>query len=270
MSGPANVKSSILPVRAKKSYGQHFLRHPAIAERIALSVNGEASEGRVLEIGPGKGILTGFLAQRFPSFKAVEADPDMVDWLAAHHPEWSGHILSADFLRLDLDQVFNGLSFSLVGNFPYNISSQIVFRMLESREVIPELTGMFQREVARRIVAGPGTKDYGILSVLTQAWYEGRYLFTVDRDCFQPPPKVQSGVIHLIRRTASELGCDEARFTEVVKTAFGQRRKMLRNTLRPITAHAAILDDPFFNLRPEQLSVSDFVSLTNRLFPVDA
>lgn len=257
-------------MRAKKSYGQHFLTQPAIAERIAQALNEHCTEGRVLEIGPGKGILTTYLARRFPDFRAVEADQDMIAYLTSHHPEWTDHLISEDFMKLDLPQVFNGQPFQLIGNFPYNISSQIVIRMIEHRDLIPELVGMFQREVARRIVSGPGNKDYGILSVLTQAWYEGTYLFTVDRGSFQPPPKVQSGVIRLVRKADQELGCDPVRFVQVVKTAFGQRRKMMRNTLRGLCEHPELLDDPIFQERPEQLDVAAFVSLTNRLFPVDA
>lgn len=257
-------------MRAKKSYGQHFLTQPAIAEQIAFALDEHCAHGRVLEIGPGKGILTTYLARRFPGFKAVEADRDMISYLISHHPEWADHLISEDFMKLDLPRVFDGQSFQLVGNFPYNISSQIVIRMIEHRDLIPELVGMFQREVARRIVSGPGNKDYGILSVLTQAWYEGTYLFTVDRGSFQPPPKVQSGVIRLVRKADPELGCDPVRFVTVVKTAFGQRRKMMRNTLRGLCEDPGLLEDPIFQERPEQLDVAAFVSLTNRLFPVDA
>ncbi|MCF8237973.1 MAG: 16S rRNA (adenine(1518)-N(6)/adenine(1519)-N(6))-dimethyltransferase RsmA [Saprospiraceae bacterium] len=256
-------------MRAKKSYGQHFLKHPEIAEKIAMGLSVDLTEGRVLEVGPGKGILTKFVADRFPSFKAVEADRDMVAYLVEHHPEWTEQILEEDFMKLDLTRVFDGQSFQLIGNFPYNISSQIIFRMIENREIIPEMVGMFQREVARRIVSGPGNKDYGILSVLAQAWYDGTYLFTVDRGAFQPPPKVQSGVIRLRRKENATLGCDEIRFIQVVKTAFGQRRKMMRNTLRPLCENPDLLEEELFTLRPEQLGVDAFVSLTNRLFPVD-
>lgn len=256
-------------MRAKKSYGQHFLKHPEIAEKIAMGLTPGLTEGRVLEVGPGKGILTTFVADRFPLFKAVEADRDMVAHLCEHHPEWTEKIIEEDFMKLDLTQVFDGRTFQLIGNFPYNISSQIIFRMIENREIIPEMVGMFQREVARRIVSGPGNKDYGILSVLTQAWYQGTYLFTVDRGAFQPPPKVQSGVIRLQRKENIRLGCDEVRFVQVVKTAFGQRRKMMRNTLRSLCEDPTMLDDDLFTLRPEQLGVDAFVSLTNRLFPVD-
>ncbi len=234
-----------------------------------MGLTPELAGGRVLEVGPGKGILTTFVADRFPSFLAVEADRDMVAYLQEHHPEWQDHILEADFMKLDLATVFDGQPFQLIGNFPYNISSQIIFRMIENREIIPEMVGMFQREVARRIVSGPGNKEYGILSVLAQAWYEGTYLFTVDRGAFQPPPKVQSGVIRLQRKPNATLGCDEERFIQVVKTAFGQRRKMMRNTLRSLCEDPGLLEDDLFSQRPEQLGVEAFVSLTNRLFPVD-
>ena len=256
-------------MRAKKSYGQHFLRHPEIAERIAKSLSTDMTDGRVLEVGPGKGILTTFVAECFPDFRAVEADRDMVAYLLEHHPDWQEKIVEADFMKLDLQALYGGQTFQLIGNFPYNISSQIIFRMIENKELIPEMVGMFQREVARRIVSGPGNKEYGILSVLAQAWYEGTYLFTVDRKSFIPPPKVQSGVIRLRRKTNTELGCDEARFVQIVKTAFGQRRKMMRNTLRTLCEDPALLEADLFTLRPEQLDVQAFIDLTNQLFPVD-
>ena len=257
-------------MRAKKSYGQHFLRYPAIAEKIALALDVDLTGGRVLEVGPGKGVLTTFLAEHFPKFQAVEADPDMVAYLRSHHPEWDDKIIRADFLKLDLSTLFEGKSFQLIGNFPYNISSQIVFRMIENRDQIPEMVGMFQREVGRRIVSGPGSKDYGIVSVLAQAWYDGEYLFTVDRESFQPPPRVQSGVIRLVRKSRTTLGCDEEKFIRIVKTAFGQRRKMMRNTLRQFSTDLIVLEDPVFKLRPEQLTVEEFIALTNKLFPVDS
>lgn len=256
-------------MRAKKSYGQHFLRYPEIAERIAQSLTPGLTDGRVLEVGPGKGILTTFVAANFSDFRAVEADRDMVAWLINHYPAWTDRILEEDFMKLDLPGLFGGQSFQLIGNFPYNISSQIIFRMIENRVYIPEMVGMFQYEVARRIVSGPGNKEYGILSVLTQAWYEGTYLFTVDRDAFKPPPKVQSGVIRLQRKEHHQLGCDEIRFVQVVKTAFGQRRKMMRNTLRGLCEDPGQLEAERFTRRPEQVSVEEFIELTNHLFPVD-
>lgn len=228
----------------------------------------QADPPRVLEVGPGKGILTREVAERWPVWKAVDADPDMIAFLAAAHPDWQERLLLEDFLRLDLARVFDGQEFGLIGNFPYNISSQILFRMLEFREHIPVMVGMFQREVARRIVSGPGTKDYGILSVLTQAWYDGEYLFSVSRESFAPPPQVESGVIRLRRREGVALGCREADFVRVVRTAFGQRRKMLRNSLRE-WIDPAEMDDPRFTRRPEQLSLEEFLQLTRDLFPVE-
>lgn len=227
------------------------------------------TDGRVLEVGPGKGILTTFVAECFPDFRAVEADRDMVAYLLEHHPDWQEKIVEADFMKLDLQTLFGGQTFQLIGNFPYNISSQIIFRMIENKELIPEMVGMFQYEVARRIVSGPGSKEYGIISVLTQAWYEGTYLFDVDRESFSPPPKVQSGVIRLRRKKHVKLECDEVRFIQVVKTAFGQRRKMMRNTLRSLCEDPGLLEDERFTRRPEQLDVQAFIDLTNQLFPVD-
>jgi 16S rRNA (adenine1518-N6/adenine1519-N6)-dimethyltransferase len=254
-------------MRAKKSYGQHFLRHPDIARRIADAMEAEGLEGRVLEVGPGKGILTQFVAERWPDFRAVDADADMIAFLNREKPEWQGHLLLADFLRLDLEELYGGRPFGIIGNFPYNISSQILFRMLEYRQLVPELVGMFQREVARRVVSGPGTKDYGILSVLVQTWYEGRYLFSVSRESFDPPPQVQSGVIRLVRRPDADLGCREADLIRLVKAAFNQRRKMLRNTLRDLAPDPAMLEEPLFTRRPEDLAPEEFVALACRFFP---
>ena len=224
---------------------------------------------RVLEIGPGKGILTQFVAAHWPDFMAIDADQDMVTWLEAHHPEWTKHILLGDFLQMPMDPLFQGKEFGLIGNFPYNISSQILFRMLEHRERIPIMVGMFQREVARRIISGPGSKEYGILSVLTQLWYEGTYLFSVSPGCFDPPPKVQSGVIRLMRKETVQLLCREKDFVSVVKTSFGQRRKMLRNSLKEMVKDPEMLALPIFTMRPEQLGLDDFVELTLMLFPVE-
>lgn len=254
-------------MRAKKSYGQHFLRHPDIARRIADAMEADGLEGRVLEVGPGKGILTQFVAERWPDFRAVDADADMIAFLSRERPAWREHLILADFLRLDLEELYGGQPFGIIGNFPYNISSQILFRMLEHRSLVPELVGMFQREVARRVVSGPGTKDYGILSVLVQTWYEGRYLFTVSRESFDPPPQVQSGVIRLVRRPEVHLGCREADLIRLVKAAFNQRRKMLRNTLRDLAPDPAMLEEPLFTRRPEDLAPEEFVALACRFFP---
>ena len=254
-------------MRAKKSFGQHFLKHPEIAQRIADALSGEGLEGRVLEVGPGKGILTRCLVERFPNFKAIEADQDMVTWLYHEHPAWREHIVQGDFLQLDLNQLFDGRPFALIGNFPYNISSQILFRMLQHRHLIPEMAGMFQKEVARRIIAPPGNKEYGILSVLTQAWYEGKYLFTVSRESFAPPPKVLSGVIYLRRKADPDPIFEDPFFVQIVKTTFGQRRKMLRNTLRNLVHDPTMLEAPVMSLRPEQLDLNAFKSLTEWLHP---
>lgn len=253
-------------MRAKKSYGQHFLNSEAIARRIAQSLKLTSTYHRVLEVGPGRGMLTRFLLER-PEFElfAVEADPEMVLYLRKHFPELKGQLIEGDFLKLPLDEVFREESFGLIGNFPYNISSQILFRMLEYRHLIPEMAGMFQKEVAERVVAGPGSKTYGVISVLIQAFYEGEYLFGVDKSKFSPPPKVQSAVIRLIRREQQSLECDESLFRQVVKTAFSQRRKMLRNTMKTFIKGDDLLKDPFFTQRPEKLSVEDFVELTRQI-----
>ena len=256
-------------MRAKKSYGQHFLRHPEIARRIAYSLTAEDVQSNVLEVGPGKGILTQFVAERYPGFKAIDADPDMIAFLQKAHPQWTDHLVLGDFLQLDLPALFNGRPFAIVGNFPYNISSQIVFSMLEHKALVPELVGMFQKEVAKRIVSGPGTKDYGILSVLVQAWYEGQYLFSVSRESFDPPPKVLSGVIRLSRKSNQDIGCREEDFIRVVKTAFGQRRKMLRNTMKSLVTDFTLLEMPLFTKRPEQLELEAFLDLTRMIYPVE-
>lgn len=267
-------------MRAKKSFGQHFLTNEDIARRIADALTLEGESPKVLEVGPGKGMLTKYLLQKNLDLQVVEADADMVAYLADNYPELSGRIIALDFLKLDLSKVFPPTpntsipqspnppipnpQFLLIGNFPYNISSQIVFKMVENRALIPELVGMFQKEMAERIIAPPGGKDYGIISVLTQAFYEGKYLFTVGNRNFNPPPKVLSGVIRL-RRKEGSLGCDEALFRKVVKQAFSQRRKMLRNTLKPFFNDPAVLEEDFFKQRPEVLSVKDFVELTQRI-----
>lgn len=249
---------------AKKSFGQHFLKHPQLARRIAESLTLQGYE-QVLEVGPGKGVLTRFLLQLPLRVVAVEADRDLVAYLHTHLPELPPErLIQGDFLKVDLEALLQGQPFALVGNFPYNISSQILIRMLEHRRSIPELVGMFQREVAQRVIAPPGSKTYGVLSVLVQAFYEGEYLFTVDKKQFTPPPKVQSGVIRLSRKPTQELGCSEGNFRRVVKTAFSQRRKMLRNTLKALVP-APYLEDPLFARRPETLAVQEFIELTRRI-----
>lgn len=238
------------------------MKNEQIAERIASSF--AMSHERVLEVGPGRGMLTKYLIEQETSLIVVEADRDMVLYLQKHYPALRERIVEANFLKLRLDLIFEEQSFGLIGNFPYNISSQIVFRMLEYRTLIPEMVGMFQREMAERIISPPGSKTYGVISVLTQAYYEGEYLFTVKRGHFNPPPKVQSAVIRLTRK-ATGLDCDERLFRTVVKQAFSQRRKMLRNTLRALLDKEVLKSDPFFQQRPEKLSVADFVELTRRV-----
>jgi len=256
-------------LKAKKSFGQHFLHKDDIAQRIAASLS--LPYERVLEVGPGKGMLTKHLTAPGRELVAVEADRDMVTYLETHFPPAGLRIVAADFLQLDLAAVFAGQPFALIGNFPYNISSQILFHMLEFRQLVPEMVGMFQKEVAVRIVSGPGNKDYGVISVLLQAFYEGKYLFSVDKSSFSPPPQVQSGVIRMLRKPEQTLPCGEALFRQVVKQTFGQRRKMLRNTLKPFfNVQPEILQEPFFLQRPEQLSVESFIELTQRIEETNA
>ncbi len=249
-------------MRAKKSYGQHFLKDKGLARRIVDALEFLPDCPRILEVGPGKGVLTRLLLARQEAFLAVEADRDMLAYLEEHLPETAPKLIAADFLKLDLKTVFDGACFSLIGNFPYNISSQILFKALESRALVPQLVGMFQREVAERVVARPGSKTYGVLSVLVQAHYEGRYLFTVKPGAFSPPPKVQSGVIRLQRREKL-LVPDELwpAFRQMVKTAFGQRRKVLRNALKTLAQQPDFLEHPLMQQRAEQLSITEFLDL---------
>jgi 16S rRNA (adenine1518-N6/adenine1519-N6)-dimethyltransferase len=246
-------------VYPKKNLGQHFLKDTAIAGKIAASLTGEGYN-TVLEIGPGMGILTGFLMERgFPDFRVIEIDNESVHYLQTHFPELK-NIIRGDFLSLDIDSCFPE-KMAIIGNFPYNISTQIYFKVLKHREKIVEIAGMLQKEVAERICAEPGSKTYGILSVLLQAFYTTEYLFTVPEHVFSPPPKVKSGVIRLIRNDVKNLDCDEIMFFRVVKACFNQRRKTLRNSVR--AAFELRRDDYHeFGLRPEQLSVSQFVQLT--------
>jgi 16S rRNA (adenine1518-N6/adenine1519-N6)-dimethyltransferase len=256
-------------MQAKKSYGQHFLKHDAIAERIANSLQQAAVTGRVLEVGPGMGMLTKFLLahQEYETF-AVEADRDMVEYLTKQYPDFAEkRLISKDFLEFDAPGYFEGKPFCLIGNFPYNISTQILFKLLDWRAMIPEMVGMFQKEVADRVVSKPGSKVYGITSVLAQAFYQTEYLFTVERGSFNPPPKVLSAVIRLSRKENFELGCSEKMFKTIVKTAFNQRRKMLRNTLKSFFPNDILMSDPFFEKRPETLPWEDFVALTVRSEP---
>lgn len=249
-------------VKPKKSLGQHFLTDMNIASEIAGTIS-EFKDLPVLEVGPGMGVLTQFLIESNHDLQVVELDTESVDYLNSNFPQLEGKIIEADFLKLNLDDLFPG-KFCIIGNYPYNISSQIFFKVLDYRDKVVCCTGMLQKEVAERIAAGPGSKTYGILSVLLQAWYDIEYLFTVPEHVFNPPPKVKSGVIRLIRNKNTDLGCDEKLFKSVIKTSFGQRRKTLRNSLRGLfDKENQVLQDSIFQKRPEQLSVSDFVNLTN-------
>ena len=255
-----------MEVRPKKALGQHFLTDLSIAQKIAESlIVDQGCVMPVLEVGPGMGVLTELLLAKGHDLRVVELDGESVDYLERNFPQLDGRIIADDFLRLDLGTIYDG-QFCIIGNYPYNISSQIFFKVLDYRDRVVCCSGMLQKEVAERITAKPGSKTYGILSVLLQAWYDCEYLFTVSEHVFNPPPKVKSGVIRLTRNSATTLGCDEAKFKTVVKTAFGQRRKTLRNSLKPLIGDAAIAADPIFNRRPEQLSVDDFVNLTNLIF----
>jgi len=250
-------------VKPKKFLGQHFLKDLDIARRIADTVDA-CPDLPVLEVGPGMGVLTQFLSQKPRTLKVVEVDFESIAYLHEHFPELDEDILEEDFLRMNLQKLFDGKPFVLTGNYPYNISSQIFFKMLDNKELIPCCTGMIQKEVAERIAAQPGTKAFGILSVLIQAWYQVEYLFTVDEHVFNPPPKVKSAVIRMTRNEITNLGCDEKLFKQVVKTTFNQRRKTLRNSIKPLLGEKCTLTEhPIFNKRPEQLSVQDFVELTN-------
>mgnify|MGYP003391378255 FL=1 len=295
-----------MEVRAKKALGQHFLTDQNIAKSIVAALQlpaaggkAVASEGKVnaevasvpsvqltteqparmkvLEIGPGMGVLSQYLLQRQDvDLRMIEIDDESVEYLESHFPQAHGRVIFGDFLKLDIDELFPE-EFHVIGNFPYNISSQIFFRILDYSNRIPQTVCMIQKEVAERIAEKPGSKTYGILSVLLQAWYDIEYLFTVGSGAFAPPPKVQSAVIRLTRNRRTSLGCDENAFKNIVKTAFGQRRKTLRNSLKPIIAAKATKEGwdtealtsftsaPVFELRPERLSVEDFIGLTNLL-----
>ncbi|GAB5401063.1 MAG: 16S rRNA (adenine(1518)-N(6)/adenine(1519)-N(6)) -dimethyltransferase RsmA [Aureisphaera sp.] len=251
-------------VRAKKHLGQHFLHDERIAEKIGDTLNLKGYT-HVLEIGPGMGILTKYLIKKPLEVIAMDLDTESIAYLNEHYPEENLSILEADFLKFDLAQLFDEAPFAITGNFPYNISSQIVFRTLEWRHRIPEFTGMFQKEVAQRICEKEGSKTYGILSVLTQAFYDAEYLFTVKPGVFNPPPKVDSGVLRLTRKENYSLSCDESLFFKVVKTAFQQRRKTLRNSLKSFNLSDKLKEDTIFAQRPEQLSVTEFINLTQKI-----
>ncbi|MBO7284976.1 MAG: 16S rRNA (adenine(1518)-N(6)/adenine(1519)-N(6))-dimethyltransferase RsmA [Alistipes sp.] len=251
-------------VRAKKALGQHFLTDLNIARKIATSLSGGSTENpdKVLEVGCGMGVLTQFLLQRDDIVTyGAEIDTESVEYLNAHYPEFSPRLTEGDFLKMDLREVY-GERRKSIGNFPYNISSQIFFKVLENRDIVPECVGMIQKEVAVRLAEPPGSKEYGILSVLLQAWYDIDYLFTVGEKVFNPPPKVKSAVVRLVRNNIEHLDCDEQLFIKVVKASFGQRRKMIRNSLKAVFGNFGGQEHRFFSMRAEQLSVADFVELT--------
>ncbi|MBR0109356.1 MAG: 16S rRNA (adenine(1518)-N(6)/adenine(1519)-N(6))-dimethyltransferase RsmA [Bacteroidales bacterium] len=246
-------------VRAKKALGQHFLTDQRIAKAIVDALGEGARD--VLEVGPGMGVLTQYLLERPDiDLKMVEVDGESVQYLIRHFPGLEGKLLEADYLKLNIRKIFPG-PYRVIGNFPYNISSQIFFKILEDKDLVPEVVCMIQKEVADRIAEPPGTKTYGILSVLLQAWYDIEYVLSVGPGAFNPPPKVNSAVIRLRRNSRTELGCDEALFKQVIKTAFNQRRKTLRNALRPLIKEGTDTSDPVFDLRAEKLGVEDFVRL---------
>jgi len=251
-------------VTAKKHLGQHFLNDESIAKNIADTLTLQGYKN-VLEIGPGMGVLTKYLLEKPIGTHVIEIDTESVAYLDAHYPKLHGKIISKDFLKYNIKEVFNDEPFAIIGNFPYNISTQIVFRTLELRDQIPEFSGMFQKEVAERICSKKGSKVYGILSVLAQAFYEVEYLFTVDEHVFTPPPKVKSGVMRMIRKEDYKLPCDEKLLFTVVKTAFNQRRKTMRNSLKSMNLSDKLREDSIFDLRPEQLSVEQFIELTQKI-----
>lgn len=251
-------------VRAKKHLGQHFLTDENVAKRIAdtLTLNGY---NKVIEIGPGMGVLTKYILDKPIETFVVEIDTESVEYLNNHYPKLHGHIFGQDFLKFDITTAFEQEQFAVIGNFPYNISTQIVFRALELRKYVPEFSGMFQKEVAERICEKKGSKAYGILSVLCQAFYNVEYLFTVSEHVFNPPPKVKSGVMRMIRKENFTLPCDEKLFFNVVKIAFNQRRKTLRNSLKSFNLSEELKAQEIFNLRPEQLSYEEFIEITLKI-----
>jgi 16S rRNA (adenine1518-N6/adenine1519-N6)-dimethyltransferase len=249
-------------VRAKKHLGQHFLKDEEAAKRIVDSMPASALNN-LLEVGPGTGVLTKHLIER-EHFLAVDVDTESIAYLKKTYPQHAGKILEGDFLKMDLNKFFPG-NFSVIGNFPYNISSQIMFKVLDHKNQVDVVVGMFQKEVADRLAEGPGTKTYGILSVLLQAYYDIEYLFIVEPTSFNPPPKVRSAVIRLTRNNVQSLGCDEKLFKSIIKMAFNQRRKMMRNSLKSFVKDESLFTHKHFVNRPEQLSVADFVELTKMI-----
>lgn len=260
-------------VRPKKQLGQHFLTDLSVARRIADTVDA-CPDIPILEVGPGMGVLTQFLIPKERTLKVVEIDDESVSWLRHNHPSLEENIIADDFLKMHLENTFDGSPFVLTGNYPYNISSQIFFKMLDYRHLIPCCTGMIQKEVAERLAARPGNKSYGILSVLVQLWYDVEYLFTVEPGVFNPPPKVKSAVVRMTRNNTEDPGCDPRLLRRLVKTVFNQRRKMMRGSIKPLLAalnaergctheHTEFLSLPLLTRRPEQLSVQEFIELTN-------
>ncbi|MCC8146468.1 MAG: 16S rRNA (adenine(1518)-N(6)/adenine(1519)-N(6))-dimethyltransferase RsmA [Bacteroidales bacterium] len=251
-------------VRPKKSLGQHFLKDLSIAKRIADSIDG-FPDLPVLEVGPGTGVLTQFLLENDRDLTVVELDSESVEYLEKNYPLLKGRIIQKDFLKMNLQEYYPG-SFCVIGNYPYNISSQIFFKVLDYKDQIPCCSGMIQKEVAERLASKPGKKSYGIITVLLQVWYDIEYLFTVEPVVFDPPPKVKSAVIRMVRNDRTKLDCSEALLKTVVKAAFNQRRKTMRNSLKGLIGKEnALLNDPVFNMRPEQLSVEEFIELTNKV-----
>lgn len=254
-----------MTVRAKKHLGQHFLTDKNICQKIANSYSKFHNCTKVLEIGPGMGALTEFLLKREDlDVHVMDIDTESIAYLQKHFPQLEGKIIEADFLRVDLKKVMGTEPFAVVGNFPYNISSQILFKCLDHRDQIPEIMGMFQKEVAERVAEKPGTKTYGIMSVLLQAFYDIEYCFTVDEHVFNPPPKVKSGVIRCTRNERDQFPCDEKLFIQVVKMSFNQRRKTIRNSVKQLIS-GTDFDHPFLTLRPEVLSVDQFIELTKAI-----
>jgi 16S rRNA (adenine1518-N6/adenine1519-N6)-dimethyltransferase len=251
-------------VRPKKHLGQHFLKDLQIAENIAAAFSGHQGVSKVLEIGPGMGVLTDFLLKTSADLYVVDVDQESIAFLHQKYPQMGDKIIFGDYLKMDIDEIMNG-SYAVLGNFPYNISSQIFFKVLASKSHVSEVVCMLQKEVAERIASPKGNKDYGILSVLLQAFYNIEYLFTVPPHVFDPPPKVNSGVIRLKRNDVVDLGCDEKLFFRVVKQGFSTRRKTLRNALKVMGISDALKEDPVLDKRAEQLGVEEFVSLTNKL-----
>jgi 16S rRNA (adenine1518-N6/adenine1519-N6)-dimethyltransferase len=256
-------------IKTKKNLGQHFLKDKNIAKKIVKSLKLDNYK-RVLEIGPGKGILTEFILEKEINLDLVELDKECINYLVEKYPEIKNKIINQDFLKLDLNKIFKNDSFAIIGNFPYNISSQIIFRILDYRDKIPYMTGMFQKEVAERICHFPGSKKYGILSVLTQLFYKTKYLFSVNPSVFDPQPKVKSGVIELTRKKIFKLNCNENLLFKIIKLSFQQRRKTLRNSLKILDIPFLLREDAIFDKRPEKLSGKEFIEITKKISNVNS